>query len=171
MILKFIRLIIAGVILIGAVILFITGSITLGVFAVLFSGIVVLSHFKNEKNMLAFYYVRKQDLEKAGKVLATVKRPELMVKSQEAYYYYLNGMIESQKRNIPKAEKLFKTALKTGLRMKNDQAVAKLNLAAISLSKRDKRTTIHLIQEVKKLDKQKMLTTQIREIEDMMKRI
>ncbi len=170
MVSKYIRLIIASLLFIGAVLLFVFGFIFLGVLAVLASGIAALLHFRNESILLAFYYVRKADMASAAKALSRVKKPENLVKSQEAYYYYLSALMESQKRNLPKAEKLFKKALNTGLRMKNDQAVAKLNLAGIALSQRNKKLATHYIQETKKLDKHKMLAGQIREIEDMMKR-
>jgi hypothetical protein len=65
----------------------------------------------------------------------------------------------------------FKKALSTGLRMKNDQAVAKLNLAAIALSQRNKKVAMVYLEAAKKLDKQKLLTAQIREIEMMMKKV
>jgi hypothetical protein len=168
---KFIRLIIASLLVIGSVFLFVYGFIFTGVMVDLLAGIFVLLHFKNEKNLLAFYFVRKNNIDAAKLALNSVKHPELMIKSQEAYFYYLNGLVESQQRNTPKAEKSFKKALSTGLRMKNDQAVAKLNLAAIELSKRNKKVATVYLEASRKLDTQKMLTTQIREIEMMMKRI
>ncbi len=171
MIRKYVRLIIAGILFLGSILLFVQAIIGYGVLAVLVSGIFVLFHFKNEKNLLAFYFVRKNKFEASGKILARVKNPENMIKSQEAYYYYLSGLVEAQNQKNTPAEKHFKKALETGLRLKTDQAVAKLNLSGIALSKRNKKLATHYLQEAKKLDKQKMLTAQIREIEGMMKRI
>lgn len=168
---KFIRLVIASLLVVGSVFLYIYGWIFTGVMVDLLAAIFVLLHFKNEKNLLAFYFIRKNNIQGATLALNYVKHPEHMIKSQEAYYYYLNGLIVSQQRNLPKAEKLFKKALSTGLRMKNDQAVAKLNLAAISLSQRNKKVAMVHLEAAKRLDKQKMLTAQIREVEDMMKRV
>lgn len=171
MIRKFIRLVIAALILAGAVYLFVDGAIGNGILLVLLAGIFVLLHFKNEMNLLAFYFVRRNKFEKAGKVLNRVKHPEGMIKSQEAYHYFLTGLVETQSHNNSKAEKLFKKALNTGLRMQTDQAVAKLNLSGIYLSQRNKKLSRYYLQEAKKSDKQKMLNAQIREIEHMMKRI
>lgn len=171
MIRKYLRLIVATLFLAGAVLLFINASIYWGLLVVLVTGLIVLTHFKNEKNLVAFYFVRKNNLEAAGKMLEKVKHPERMIKSQEAYYYFLSGLIESQKYNQSKAEKFFKRALEKGLRMQNDQAVAKLNLAGIALTRRNKNLAKRYIQETKKLDKQKMLTAQIKEIEGMLRRI
>lgn len=168
---KFIRLIIAALLITGSVFLFVYSWIFTGVMIDLLALIFVLLHFKNEKNLLAFYFIRKNNMQGATLALNYVKHPERMIKSQEAYYYYLNGLVVSQQRNLPKAEKLFKKALSTGLRMKNDQAVAKLNLAAIALSQRNKKVAMVYLESAKKLDKQKMLTAQIREVEMMMKKI
>lgn len=171
MIRKYVRLIIAGILFLGSILLFIQALVGTGILVVLLSGIFVLFHFKNEKNLIAFYFVRKNKFEASDKMLKRVKHPENMIKSQEAYYYFLSGLIESQKQKNSMAEKLFKKALNTGLRMDTDRAMANLNLSGITLSKRNKKLATYYLQEAKKLDKQKMLTAQIREIESMMKRI
>jgi len=167
---KFLKLIIAGLILAGAVYLFIEGEISYGVWSVLLSGLLVLFHFKNLKNIVALLLVRKSKFDAAEKVLATVKHPENLIARQEGYYYYLCGLVATQKQEISKAEKLLKKALKSGLKMKMDQAVANLNLAGIALSKRNKKLAVIYIRECKKLDTRKMLTSQIKEVEYMMKR-
>ena len=108
---------------------------------------------------------------KAKIAIGRIKHPEKLLKSQEAYYYYLTGLAESQSAGVGKSEKYFKRALSIGLRMKNDQAVAKLNLAAIAMYKRRKREATHLLNEAKKLDKHNMLTDQIKQLKDQLKRI
>ena len=171
MVRKYLRLIIAGILLLGSIGLFVYSSASLGVLALLVSGLFVLTHFKNEMNLFAFYFVRKNKFQRAERVLNRVKHPERMIKGQEAYFYYLSGLIESQKNNTSKADKAFKKALKIGLRLTTDQAVAKLNLSGIALSQRNKKLAKYYLQETKKLDTKKMLSAQIKEIEGMMKRI
>ena len=168
---KNLRLIIAAVLCIVSVVLFVKGIIGWGVVVVIVAGIFVLLHFKNEVNLLAFYLVRRGNIPKANTVLSKVKHPEKMIKSQEAYYYFLTGLIQAQSHNNSKAEKSFKKALSTGLRMKTDQAVAKLNLSGIYLAQRNRKLATYYLNETKKLDKRKMLTDQIKEVEKMMKRI
>lgn len=171
MIRKSLRLIIASLIFIGAIFLFVFGYIWWGILAILITGLVTLTHFRNESIMTAFYYLRKNDIKNAEKALGRLKHPEYLIKSQEAYYYFLFGLVESQLRSITKAEKYFKKALNTGLRMKNDQAVAYLNLSGIYLSQRNKKVATHYLSEAKKLDKAKLLSDQVKEIEAMLKRI
>lgn len=147
------------------------GNIGNGILFIFVTGLIVLSLFKHELIMWAFIQLRRGKFEKAGRTLDRIKHPEQLIKSQEAYYYYLRGLISAQTQSATKAEKYFKRALSTGLRMKTDRAVAKLNLAGVAVMKRRKREATNLISEVKKLDKNKMLTDQIKMIQGQMKRI
>ena len=70
-----------------------------------------------------------------------------------------------------KAEKFFKRSLAIGLRTDMDQAVAKLNLAGLAMSRRRKREASALLTEVKKLDKHNMLEDQRKMMKDQMKKI
>jgi hypothetical protein len=62
-------------------------------------------------------------------------------------------------------------ALNTGLRMKHDQAMAKLNLAGIAIAKRKKREAMVLMSQVKELDERGMLNEQVKMLKQQMKRI
>ena len=55
--------------------------------------------------------------------------------------------------------------------MKHDLAMAKLSLAGILMQKRRKREATSLLSEAKKLDKQGMLSEQIKMMQKQMKRI
>jgi len=150
---------------------FAIGNIGNGIMLILLIGLVVLFIFKDERILWAFYQLRKNRPEKARAMLDKIQRPELLIKSQEAYYYYLQGLIESQLNSLTKAEKFFKRALSIGLRMNHDIAMAKLNLAGICLAKRKKREATQYLSEAKKLDKHKMLSDQIKMIQEQLKRI
>ena len=80
------------------------------------------------------------------------------------------GIIQSQK-NLTQAEKHFKAALKLGLSMNHDLAMAKMSLAGIYLQKRRKREAQQLLTEAKKLDKHGMLKGQMKMIQQQMKKI
>lgn len=147
------------------------GNIGNGIMLVLLLGLVVLSIFKDERVLWAFFQLRRQKPEKAQAILSKINRPDLLIGSQEAYYYYLLGLVESQLNSLTKAEKFFRKALNLGLRMKHDQAMAKLNLAGICMSKRKKREATTLLAEAKKLDKHKLLTDQIKMLQQQLKRI
>lgn len=150
---------------------FSSGHIGNGISLIFVLGLVVLSVFKDERILWAFFQLRRQKPEKAHAALLRIKRPDLLFRSQEAYYYYLLGMVESQLKSLTQAEKYFRKALNLGLRMKHDQAMAKLNLAGICMAKRKKREATTLLAEAKKLDKHKILSDQIKMLQQQLKRI
>ena len=132
-------------------------------------GLVLFTYFRNERILLTLWHMRKNDVAKAEKALAGIRNPEKsLIKGQLAYYYLLMGMIESQ-RKVGKAETLLKRALNTGLRLDQDKALAKLNLAGIALTKRRKKEAQILLTEVKKLDKNGALAEQTKYIKQQMK--
>jgi Tfp pilus assembly protein PilF len=110
-------------------------------------------------------------MNKAKQFLDRIKYPEKLIKSQQAYYNYLNGLISTQTQSLGKAETYFKKALNLGLNMKADQSMANLNLAGIYMSKRNKRVAQHYLKEAKNLDDKKLLSDQIKEMEKHMKKI
>ena len=168
---KNIKLVLAAAVVAWAVYLFTRNEILSGISLLLLAGMFVLLYFKNEIIVLAFLRLRKQDFEGAQKWLDKIKNPEAaLVTKQQGYYNYLNGLMISQ-TNMTKAEKYFKKAIKLGLSMDQDLAMAKLNLAGIAMSKRRKREAQMLLTEAKKLDKHNMLTDQIKMMKQQMKRI
>lgn len=168
---KNIKLILAGLLIALAVYQFTEGFIGNGIMWILVAGIFVLLYFKNEMILLAFLRLRKEDFPGTKKWLDKIKNPEgALVKKQQGYYWYLHGLMMSQE-NLTQAEKYLKKAIKLGLNMKHDLAMAKLNLAGIAMSKRRKREAQRLLKEAKKLDKHNMLNSQIRMMKEQMKRI
>ncbi len=165
------KLVIAGLIIIWAAWQFVEGHIGNGISLILLAGIFIFLYFKNEMILLAFLRLRKQDFPGAKKWLDKIKDPEkALVKKQQGYYWYLHGLMVSQ-TNITQAEKFFKRAVRLGLSMDHDLAMAKLNLAGIAMTKRRKREATMLLNEAKKLDKHGMMTDQIRTMKEQMKKI
>ena len=115
------------------------GHIGNGISLLLLAGIFIFLYFKNEFILMAFLQLRRQNFEGAQKWLNYIKNPEgALVKKQQGYYNYLHGIMLSQ-TNITQAEKFFKKAIKLGLSMDTDLAMAKLQLAGIAMTKRKTR--------------------------------
>tara|TARA_R110000868_G_scaffold29420_5_gene109362 strand:+ start:11246 stop:11761 length:516 start_codon:yes stop_codon:yes gene_type:complete len=168
---KNLKIVIAALIIAYAVYQFIEGNIGNGISLILLSSIFIFLYFRNEIILLAFLKMRKQDLEGTKKWLDKIKNPDAaLTPKQNGYYNYLNGIIFSQ-TNLTQAEKYFKKALKFGLNMDYDVAMAKLSLAGIAMQKRRKREATMLLNEAKKLDKQNMLAEQIKMMQQQMKKI
>lgn len=171
MINKIIKLIIAAAITIFAIYQMFDDSIGNGIMLLLLAGVFVFLYYKNEFLLLAFLQMRKQNLEGTQKWLDKITNPEsVLIKSQQAYFYYMQGLLTIQK-NMTQGEKLFKKALSIGLRMNHDIAMAKLNLAGVAMSKRRKMEATTLLNEAKKLDKHGMLGDQIKMMKDQLKKI
>ena len=167
---KNIKLVIAVLIVAYAVYQFIDGYIGNGIMYLLLASIFVFLYFKNELILLAFLRLRKQDFDGADKWLNKIKNPSAaLTKKQEGYYNYLKGIMLSQ-TNMNESEKYFKNAIKLGLSMDHDLAMAKLNLAGIAFSKRRKQEAQKLIAEAEKLDKRNMLGDQIKMMKQQMKK-
>ena len=168
---KNIKLIIAGLIFAWAIFQFVEGNIGNGISLILFAGIFVFFYFKNEFLLLAFLKMRKQDFAGSTKWLSYIKNPSTaLIQKQEGYYNFLQGVMVSQ-TNLTQAEKFFKKAIKLGLAMDHDLAMAKLQLAGVAMTKRRKREATMLMAEAKKLDKHGMLKEQIQMMKQQMKKI
>lgn len=168
---KNIKLVITALIVAFAIYQFAEGYIGNGIFLILLSLIFVFLYFRNEIILLAFLRMRKQDMDGTEKWLGKIKNPKAaLTTKQQGYYNYLYGIIFSQK-NLTQAEKYFRKALKLGLNMDYDVAMAKLSLAGIAMQKRRKREATTLLQEAKKLDKNNMLSEQIKMMQQQMKKI
>ncbi len=168
---KFIKIVLAIVTLAYAVYQFMESNIGNGIAFIFLAGIFVFLYFKNELILLSFLRLRKQDFEGTMRWLQRIKNPQIaLTPKQQGYYFFLHGVIESQK-NLTKAERHFKKAISLGLNMKHDLAMAKLSLAGIVMQKRRKREATILLNEAKKLDKQGMLTEQIKLMQQQLKKI
>jgi hypothetical protein len=156
------RLIIACVFFGGAVALCATGSWWWGILVLLLGGIILLSFFFNENMIIAQWFLRKEQNEKAEVWLLKIKDYEKELnKNQHGYYNLLIGLIESRKAPL-KSEKYFKKSLQLGMKMSHNTALAKLSLAGISMAKRNKREAQMYLSEATKDDKNKLLTEQIK---------
>lgn len=167
---KNIKLVLAVLIVAVAVWQFVEGNIGNGIMYILLAGVFIFLYFKNEMILLAFLRLRKQDFPGAKKWLDRIPNPQAaLVKKQQGYYNYLNGLMVSQ-TNMNDAEKYFRKAEKLGLSMTADMAMVKLNLAGIAMTKNRKREAELLLAEAKKMDKHNMLDDQIKMMKQQMKR-
>jgi len=139
-----------------------------GILVLFLGGIVLLSFFFNENMILAQWFLRKEQSDKAERWLLRITDYEKQLhKGQHGYYNLLVGLIESRKAPM-KSEKYFKKSLQLGMRMSHNIALAKLSLAGISMAKRNKREAQMYLQEATKDDKNKLLTEQIKMMKTQM---
>lgn len=163
-----VRLIIGFAFVGAAVALFIFGFWGWGILLIFLSLFVFITYFYNEKMLIAQWYLRKDNMNKAETWLLRIKSFEKELnRMQHGYYNLLIGLIESRKAPM-KSEKYFKQALNLGLHMDHNIALAKLSLAGIAMGKRNKREAQMYLTEAKKADKNKLLADQIKQMKDQM---
>lgn len=139
-----------------------------GILLVFLALVVVVTFFFNENMLIAQYYLRKENMEKAEQWLGKITNYEKqLIRAQHGYYNLLIGLIESRKAPM-QSEKYFKRALSLGMTMEHNIALAKLSLAGIAMSKRNKREAQMYLQEAKKADKNKLLADQIKMMQAQM---
>jgi|688.fasta_scaffold106337_3 hypothetical protein len=142
--------------------LFGSGSWGWGIFMILPLTILVFSFFRHERIILALNQMRVGNTEKAYMHLKKITAPQMMVKRQQAYYYYLIAMLGTQEHGMAKSEQLMRKALSLGLRSAMDKAVAHMHLAGMCLQSGRKQEGLKLLDDAKRLDKDGMLTEQIK---------
>jgi len=166
---KYIKFVIAALMIAAGIYLMMNRNIGWGIVVVLLSSIPVLLFFKNEYILAAFWYLRKQNMEKATKWLSKITNFESQLhRSQYGYFHYLQGLTLAQD-HPQKVEPLMKKALEYGLNMKHDRAMATLNIAAGAMQKGRRQEATKLLEEAKRLDSAGMMTEQIKMLKDQLK--
>jgi len=166
---KYIKFLIALLIIAFGVYLMYNRNVGWGVVLVVLSVIPILLFFKNQYILLAFWHLRKQNIVKAAHQLSYIKNYKSQLhKNQYGYYHYLMGLTVAQ-NNPTKLESYMKKALEYGLNMKHDRALATLNLAATALQKGRRQEAKILLEEAKRLDSAGMLSDQIKMMRDQLK--
>lgn len=151
--------------------LFSDGSWGWGIVLVLFSALVAFTIFRNENIILALNQIRLGNQEKGKKHLLRIKQPQYLMRTQRGYFYYLKAQLFSQELGLTESEKMFQKAMEIGLRNDQDKAAVKLNLSAIAMQKGKRKEAQSLLNEAKKLDKDGMLTEQIKMLRGQLGRV
>ena len=167
---KYIKFVIAAIMIGLGIYLMFNRNIGWGVVLVILSAFPIFLFFKNENILLAFWQLRKQNFDKANKFLGNIKNFETELhNNQYGYYHYLIGLTTAQENNPAKTEALMKKALDYGLNMKHDRAMATLNLAAGAMAKGRRQDAQKLLEEAKRLDSAGIMTDQIKMMKEQMK--
>lgn len=166
---KYIKFVIAALMIAAGIYLMMNRNIGWGIVVVLLTAIPIFLFFKNEFILISFWFLRKQNTEKARKWLTKITKYDSQLhKSQYGYFHYLQGLTLAQD-HPEQVEPLMKKALDFGLNMKHDRAMATLNIAAGAMQKGRRQEAKKLLEEAKRLDSAGMMTDQIKMMKDQMK--
>lgn len=139
-----------------------------GILVLFLALLVAVTFFFNENMLIAQYFLRKDNMDKAEQWLNRITDYERqLLRAQHGYYNLLIGLIESRRAPM-QSEKYFKRALSLGMTMDHNVALAKLSLAGVAMAKRNKREATMYLQEAKKADKNKLLAEQIKMMQGQM---
>ena len=93
--------------------------------------ILLLTHVLFNNVWAAFTQLRKGQIDEAEILINGIKKPQWLAPRHKAYYHFTKGMIALQRKEMPDGKDHLKFAIDKGLRSKNDNALAALNLAHI----------------------------------------
>lgn len=106
----------------------------------------------------ALFMLNRGQVGEAEKILGQVYKPEWLLKSHKAYYYFTKGLLSLHKVNnkdgsealyLKEGEEYLLKSLQIGLSRKQERAMAYLNLAAVALQHNDKAKTQEYYENLK----------------------
>jgi hypothetical protein len=150
--------------------LFATGSWGWAIVFIFVSLVVILTIFRNQNILLAALQMRQQNVEKAKKYLRRIKQPQFLIKGQRSYFYYLSALVNQESTKMSVTEANLRKALNIGLNKDHDQAMAKINIAAICMQTGRRREAEGLLVDAKKLDKKGVMSEYIKSLKKQMGR-
>lgn len=168
---KYIKLIIAAILIGFGIFAMTQGYIFWGIILLVISALPIFLFFRNEYIWLAFWQLRKQNMEGAKKWISNITNIETqLVRKQYGYFHYMQALVLGN-TNITQSETLMKKAMQYGLSFNHDRAMANMNLAGAAMAKGRKQEAERYLAAAKKEDKNNMLTEHIKMMQDQMKKV
>lgn len=126
----------------------------------------VYGYFKDGTVYLAFKHLKKQQFDKAEQLLAKIKNPELLAKSQKAYYHFSRGIIAAHSAQWSDCLSELQLATINGLRTENDKSIALLGMAEAAFELNQIPTAKAYVEQAKKLKIKPLVKQELKGIED-----
>ncbi|MGY3793746.1 hypothetical protein [uncultured Aquimarina sp.] len=104
---------------------------------ILAAGLFGYGYFRYGTVYAAFQQLKKENTNKAEKLISKVRNPNNLSKQQKSYYHFTTGIIASEKNEFDVAKSELTKALEIGLRTKNDTSIVLLNLANIEYERKE----------------------------------
>lgn len=111
----------------------------------------VYGYFKSGTVYIAHLALKKEDFDKAEKLISKIKNPHLLSKGQKSYFHFTLGAIASNNKDWETSYSEWTKALNIGLRTENDASIALLNLANVELERKNFKKAHAFITKVRKL--------------------
>ncbi|MCC7438471.1 MAG: hypothetical protein IT211_08230 [Armatimonadetes bacterium] len=106
--------------------------------------------------------LQRQDWDDARKRLGAIRAPEKLNPYSRTYYYFFQGIVETQGQNWKAARQGFKTALDTGyFRSVDEKATALMYMAQLDMRGRNTEGARRYLREARELDPSDQIREQI----------
>jgi tetratricopeptide (TPR) repeat protein len=123
------RLIVSIVAVAAGIFLLLFDNNPVGWLLFLMAAFLLYGYFQSQPVPLLFHYVSRGQLDQADRLLAEIKHPETLPPNLRAYYELALGWMNLRRGHGAIAEQSLNHALKQGLRITNDTALAHALLA------------------------------------------
>ena len=114
-------------------------------------GLFIYGYFRYGTVYAAFQQLKKNNVEKAEKLISKIKDPSQLNKKRRSYYYFTTGIIALEKKDFDKSQSDLNRALEIGLKTDNDTSIVLLNLANIELMRKDYNKATSYIESIRQL--------------------
>ncbi|MEL6590410.1 MAG: tetratricopeptide repeat protein [Bacteroidota bacterium] len=141
------RFALMGAFLILAAWLMIKGLYPYGLGLLMGFGLLVWGYFRNGSVYLAYWRLRRDQYDKADRLLDEVQRPKWLGRVVQGYYYLCRGHIAFHEQRYTEAQMHFRTAYELRPPNGNDRALILLNLAQLSNIQGDKKQARQYLKE------------------------
>lgn len=113
----------------------------------LVAAICIVGHFIIGPLRLIQEHMESGDMDKAKKVLSSIKFPWLLIKPVRSVYYTLKGNIAMMDQDFDGAEKMMKKGLDLGMPMKEAEGASLLQMGMMAMQKNDIRQAESYIRQ------------------------
>jgi tetratricopeptide (TPR) repeat protein len=146
------RLYIGILMILGGVIAHVVGENFWPAFpAYLIGVILIFGHFFFGPLRLIQEYMEAGDLEGAGKIINSIRYPNLLYKPIRSVYYTLKGNLAMMNQDFEGAEKMMKKGIELGIPMKEAEGASFLQMGMLSVQKNDlKQAESYIRQAIRK---------------------
>jgi tetratricopeptide (TPR) repeat protein len=141
------RLALGIVLLAGAVAVNLLSGFWPSLVLYVFAAVCIVGHYIIGPMRLVQEYMEAGDMEGAGKVLAAIKFPGLLIKPVRSVYFTLKGNLAMMNQDFDGAEKLMKKGLDLGMPMKEAEGASLLQMGMLSMQKNDIRKAESYIRQ------------------------
>jgi len=137
-------------------------------FATFLSGFLLWDYLKRGTVPLALRKLRNNNYSGAEKILSFNRNPDVLLKKQRIYFYFIKGFIEREKDHFSEAEDYLDIVKDAKLANENDRAMVLLALADIQMIRGNQQKAKALMMEMKGLKVQPHLMEPIRQMQQLL---